>query len=156
MRQWGVRYLFVWTDAMRDYLAGSGLFTERWRGGRWSQFEVNGVDTRSVVTATGTGRLRNLDFLGGEVELTGITAGAPVRVRANYYPAWRARLGDRDVPLHAADGQIEFAAPDSGSYVVRLEYPRYRWLSIAAIVAAIVGAWVLTRNITPRRPAGVV
>ena len=53
------------------------------------------------VTTTGTGRLRNLDFLGGEVELTGVAAGTPVRVRANYYPAWRARVGGRDVPPHS-------------------------------------------------------
>jgi hypothetical protein len=93
MRDWASGTCSCGPTPCADYLAGSGLFAERWRGGRWSQFEVNGVDTRSVVTATGTGRLRNLDFLGGEVELTGITAGAPVRVRANYYPAWRARLG---------------------------------------------------------------
>jgi len=108
------------------------------------------------VTTTGTGRLRNLDFLGGEVELTGVAAGTPVRVRANYYPAWRARVGGRDVPLHSGDGQIEFAAPDAGTYVVRLEYPRYRWLSLIAIAALIGGAWALTRNITLRRPSAVV
>jgi hypothetical protein len=154
MRRWGVRHLFVWTDATRDYLAGSGLFTERWRGGRWSHFEINGAaDTRAVVTTSGTGRLRNLDFLGGDVELTGVTAGAPVRVRANYYPAWRAYLGDRAVPLYAADGQIEFVAPGGGNYVVRLEYPRYRWLSLGAIAAAIAGAWLLSRNLTLRSPA---
>ena len=153
MRQWGVRYLFVWTDQARNYLAGSGLFTERWRGGRWSQFELNGADPRSVVTTTGSGRLRNLDFLGGEVELTGVTAGTPVRVRTNYYPAWRARLGDRDVPLRSGDGQIEFVAPDTGDYVVGLEYPRYRWLSLAAIAALLAGACVLTRNITLRLPS---
>ena len=33
MRRWGVRHLFVWTDASREYLAGSGFFAERWRSG---------------------------------------------------------------------------------------------------------------------------
>jgi hypothetical protein len=143
MRRWGVRHLFVWTDAARDYLSASGLFTERWRGGRWSHFEMNGADTRAVVTTTGSGRLRNLDLLGGEVELTGVTAGTPVRVRANYYPAWRAHAGDRDVPLYASDGQIEFLAPGAGDYVVRLEYPRYHGLSILALCAAFIGVWAM-------------
>ena len=31
MRRWGVRHLFVWTDASREYLARSGFFAERWR-----------------------------------------------------------------------------------------------------------------------------
>jgi hypothetical protein len=155
MRRWGVRHLFVWTDATRAYLAGSGLFVERWRGGRWSHFEIDDPDTRAVVTTSGTGRLRNLDFLGGDVALSAVTAGTPVRVRTNYYPAWRAHVDQRDVPLYAADGQMEFIAPASGDYVVRLDYPRYRSLSIAALAAALAGVWVLTRNSIARAAAGV-
>ena len=45
MRRWGVRHLFVWTDASRDYLARSGRFVERWRGAPWSQFELVDADT---------------------------------------------------------------------------------------------------------------
>ena len=93
MRRWGVRHLLVWTDASRDYLARSSDFSERWRGGLWSHFEVADADVRSVVTTGGSGRLRNLDFLGGEVEVLGATAGEPVIIRANYYPAWRAYDG---------------------------------------------------------------
>jgi hypothetical protein len=145
MRRWGVRHLFVWTDAARDYLRRSGLFAERWRGGPWSHFEAVDADTRAVVTAAGSGRLADLDFLGAEVRLAGVREGTPVRVRANYYPAWRARVRDREVRLYAADGQIEFLAPESGDYAVRLEYPRYRWLSVFAIVSAIAGLWILRR-----------
>jgi len=68
-----------------------------------------------------------------------------VIVRANYYPAWRAYAGGREVPLYSIDGQMAFRAPDSGSYVVRLEYPRYRWLSILAMSVAIAGLWVMAR-----------
>ncbi len=145
MRRWGVKHLFVWTDATRQYLARSGWFVERWRNGLWSDFEFPGVDTREVLTTTGSGHLRSLDFLGGDVALTGVTAGSAVVVRANYYPAWRADAGGRDVPLYSVDGQIAFHAPDAGSYVVRLEYPRYRWLSLLAVTMALAGFWIMAR-----------
>ena len=145
MRRWGVKHLFVWTDASRTYLARTGSFAELWRGGLWSHFELKDVDTRAVITTTGAGQLRDLSFLGGTVDLAGVASGSPVIVRANYYPAWRAYAGGREVPLYSSSGQMAFDAPDSGSYVVRLEYPRYRWLSILALLAAIAGTWVLTR-----------
>ena len=66
-------------------------------------------------------------------------------VRANYYPAWRADAGGREVPLYSVDGQIAFHAPDAGSYVVRLEYPRYRWLSLLAVTMALAGFWIMAR-----------
>ena len=47
---------------------------------------------------------------------------------------------------------MAFRAPESGSYVVRFEYPRYRWLSILAMIAAVGGVWVLAA--WPRKPAG--
>lgn len=146
MRKWGVKHLFVWTDASRQYLVRSGSFTERWRGGLWSQFELNDADTRQVVTASGTGRLSELEFLGGNVELADVEAGTPVVVRTNYYPAWRASKDGRDVPLRAHNGQIVFNAPESGSYTVRFEYPRYRWLSVLAVSVALLAVWVMRRT----------
>jgi hypothetical protein len=146
MRRWGVRHLFVWTDASRRYLAESGgRFVERWRGGRWSQFEVSDADLRSVVVPGGSGSLRNLDFLGGDVVLSGAVAGDLVVVRTNYYPAWRAFADERDVPLFSSGGQLAFRAPKSGAFTVRLEYPRYRGLSIVALLAFAAGAAVLWR-----------
>lgn len=146
MRKWGVRHLLVWTDASRTYLAASPHFVERWRGGLWSHFEVVDPDVRSVVTTRGSGRLRNLDFLGGDVELTDVAAGDPVVVRTNYYPAWRAYAGDREVALYASGGQMAFRAPQGGSYVVHLTYPRYRWLSLLALVVFASGAAILWRR----------
>ena len=154
MRRWGVSDLFVWTDASRDYLARSTDFTERWRGGLWSHFTLNAPDTRSVVTAAGAGRLQGLDFLGGDVELTDVAAGSRVIVRANYYPAWRATANGREVPLFPIDGQMAFDAPSAGSYVVRFEYPRYRGLSILAVIALMAGAWLMTRTIRSPLPRG--
>jgi hypothetical protein len=145
MRRWGVEHLFVWSDASREYLARGGSFTERWHGGRWSDFALADVDTRAVITTTGAGRLRALDFLGGEVELVDATAGSPVIVRANYYPAWRAYAGGREVPLYSVNGQMAFRAPDNGSYIVGFEYPRYRWLSILAVSVAVAGLWAMAR-----------
>jgi hypothetical protein len=149
MRRWGVRHLFVWTDAARMYLARSGLFTEAWRDDRWSHFVQPGGDVRSVVTTSGSGRLQNLSLHGGEVALKDVKRGEAVIVRANYYPAWRAVANGRALPLRAVDGQIAFDAPHDGTYVVQLLYPSYGWLSVLAIVSFVSGAWTLTR--WPRR-----
>jgi hypothetical protein len=145
MRRWGVKHLFVWTDASREYLARSGFFAERWRGGLWSEFELGDVDTRDIVTLSGSGRLTALDFFGANVELVDVTAGSRVIVRTNYYPAWRAETAGREVPLYAFDRQLAFDAPNSGSYTVRLAYPRYYWLSVLALCAALAGFWVMSR-----------
>jgi hypothetical protein len=145
MRRWGVRHLFVWTETTRAYLARSGHFVERWRGGRWSHFELADADGRSVVTTSGSGALRNLDFLGGEVALVDASAGEPIVVRANYYPAWRAFLEGQAVPLYSANGQLAFRAPRAGTYVVQLKYPRYGWLTLIAITSITIGTICLRR-----------
>ena len=97
MRRWGVKHLFVWTDASRTYLARTGSFAELWRGGLWSHFELKDVDTRAVITTTGAGQLRDLSFLGGTVisrawrqvprsssARTTIRRGAPTRAGARF------------------------------------------------------------------------
>ena len=142
MRRWGVTRLFVWTDRTRDYLARSGRFVERWRGGLWSEFEALDADTRSAVVPRGHASLRNLDWFGGDLVLDGVTAGDPVVVRTHYYPAWRAYDDDRSVALFPVDGQLAFAAPRDGSYTVHLAYPRYRLLATAALAALVLGAWL--------------
>jgi hypothetical protein len=145
MRRWGVRHLLVWTDATRSYLAANPRFVERWRGGLWSHFELVEPDVRSVVTMSGSGTLANLDILGGDVNLAGVKAGDEVVIRANYYPAWRASAGGRDVPVYSSEGQTAFHAPAGGSYVVHLSYPRYRWLSAFALAMFSLGVFVLSR-----------
>ena len=67
-----------------------------------------------------------------------------VVVRANYYPAWTAHTDEGPVALFAREGQLAFTAPKGGSYVVRLQYPARRRLSVFAIVAFLAGAVVLT------------
>jgi hypothetical protein len=143
LRRWGVRHLFVWTDAARTYFAPDVRFAERWRDERWSHFELLGSDIRDVLTTSGTASLRNLDLLGGDVRLSGVTAGDRVVVRTNFYPAWRARDGEQDVPLYDEHGQLAFTAPRSGDYLVRLDYPRYRWLTLLAVIVFAAGLVVL-------------
>jgi hypothetical protein len=153
MRKWGVRHLFVWTDETRGYLGDSGRFVERWRGGRWSEFELIDADTRSVVTPTGSGVLRALDPLGAEVALDGVKAGDDVVVRANYYPAWRAHADGVPVELRERNGQLLFPAPRDGTYVVALEYPRYRGLVVGALGTFLAGIALLAAWQPTRRPA---
>ena len=139
MARWGVRHLYVWTEQTRDYLRKDARFAERWHGGRWSHFERLQADTRSAVTAAGDARLANLDTLGADVELTNVRAGEPVVLRANYYPAWRAAANGQPVEIFDSAGQMAFRAPADGSYVVRLEYPRYRALNVTAVVVFLAG-----------------
>jgi len=150
MRRWGVRHLVVWTDASRSYLAGSGRFVERWRDGLWSQFEFLDADVRSVETIAGQGRLTNLDPLWADVQLDGVTAGEQVIARTNYYPAWQASVDGRPIELYSHAGQLAFDAPASGSYIVRLEYPKRRWLSLIALGALLFGMVVLARGADQR------
>jgi hypothetical protein len=155
MERWGVRHLFVWTQASREYLAASDRFVERWNGGRWTHVEMRDADVRTVVTMSGSGTLHDLDLLGASVQLVDVVAGDAVIVRANYYPAWRAYLKDTEVTLFDSDGQLAFRAPESGSYVLRLEYPRYRTLSAIAVVAFAGGIWGLMRWPRASRSSGI-
>ena len=77
--------------------------------------------------------------------LRDVRAGEPVVVRTRFYPAWRAFVDGREVPLSNRGGQLSFDAPASGSYTVRLEYPRYRGLSILAILMLIGGGIALAK-----------
>ena len=62
--------------------------------------------------------------------------------------------GDVDVPLLRSAGQLAFSAPSDGSYTVRLAYPRYRGLSVLALLALLVGGIALARWPRPLEPAG--
>jgi len=89
----------------------------------------------------------------GAVVFFGLAALAPVVVRTHYYPAWCAFEGERRVELYATDGQLSFRAPRGGTYTVRLEYPRYRPLTIVALAAFLAGLWVVSFVlVSPARP----
>ena len=152
MQKWGVRHLFVWTEQTRAYLRNDARFSERWRGERWSHFERGDADTRSAITGVGDARLANLDTLGADVQLTGVKEGETVVLRANYYPAWRAAANGRAVDLFESGGQLAFRAPADGTYVVRLDYPRYRALNMTAVVTFVLGIALLARYTNQRQP----
>jgi hypothetical protein len=149
MRRWGIRHLLVWTDDARKYLASSDRFAERWRAGRWSDFELMDADVRSAVIQKGAATLTHLDFLGADAELTDAVAGDEVIVRTRYYPAWTASANGTPVALYDHDGQLAFRAPSAGTYTVALAYPRRRWLSLGAVGVFVVGVIALRGQKSP-------
>lgn len=143
LRRWGIRDVFVWSPGAQQFFAQSLNFDRRWEAAPWIHFAMPGADTRAVVASAGTAVLRDLDPLGGRVELRDVDAGANVIVRTNYYPAWRAFDGSTEVELFSHDGQLAFNAPRSGSYDVRLEYPRRYLLTAVSMLAFSSGvAWM--------------
>jgi hypothetical protein len=139
LRRWGIRDVLVWSPAAREFFARSSHFSRVWGSGDWEHFALAQADTRPVVTENGSGTLDNLDPLGGRVVLKDVAAGAQAVVRTNYYPVWSARVESLEVPLFAVDGQLAFRAPRSGSYEVRLDYPRRVGVMIGAGIALCAG-----------------
>jgi len=139
LRRWGIQDVFVWSPEAQQFFARSPQFTKRWQSASWQHFALRDADTRSVVAENGAATLENLDPLGARIVLQGVTAGSDVIVRTNYYPVWTAYMGPTQVPLFSANGQLAFRAPQSGSYEVRLEYPRRRAVTFGALLAFVVG-----------------
>jgi hypothetical protein len=65
----------------------------------------------------------------------------------NYFPVWVARIGDREVAIRSHDGQLAFAAPADGDYVVDLAYPPRHGLLVFAVLGWCAGAVLLARTI---------
>ena len=142
--KWGVRYVFVWSDRTRAYIESQAeAFQRVWQSGRWFAYAFLDGDPRSVVTQNGTGWLEPVDQLAGRIHLSGVTAGTPIVVRMNYFPAWRAAAGSQPVPLRSHDGQLAFDAPSSGDYVVDLTYPARRGLLLFGLAVWLCGVAVL-------------
>jgi hypothetical protein len=92
--------------------------------------------------------------LGADIALENVAADDQVTVCAHYYPARRAYAGTRRVTLYSDNGQMAFHAPESGTYVVRLEYLRYAALSMLSAAVFVLGAWDCGgRSPHRRRPA---
>ena len=89
-----------------------------------------------------------MDFLGADVALTGV-AGEPVVVRANYYPAWRAWDGDREVPLHRVPVSWRSALP--GTAVTRFASSTS---AIAACRSFASSPWSVERSHWPAGRVG--
>jgi hypothetical protein len=139
LARWGVRELFVWSAPARAFLDGSGVAASRESFGRWTRYV-----TTAAEASPGTAIVRR-DPWGATVRIKGAQLDQVVRVRANYHPAWRARLEGRPLSLTAADGQLAFAAPRGGDYDVELEYPPRRWLLPVAAAAVLLAATAIAR-----------
>ena len=139
LRRWGIQDVFVWSPSAQQFFSRSPEFARRWQSDSWHHFTLRDADTRQAVTASGTATLDDLNPLGARIELRDVTAGTGVIVRTNYYPAWSAYAGSTPVPLFSASGQLAFRAPHSGSYEVRLEYPRRTAVTCGALLAFAVG-----------------
>jgi hypothetical protein len=147
LKQWGIRYLFIWSDRTRAYVENQPeMFQRVWQSGRWFAFEFMNADPRSVVIQQGTGWLEPVDQLAGRVHLAGVTAGLPVIVRMNYFPAWMATTGSHEIALRSHDGQLAFEAPVSGDYVVDLTYPARRGWLLFGLIGWLGGVAVLWRR----------
>jgi hypothetical protein len=145
LRKWGVRHLFVWTDAATGFFDADPRVVRRWRDERWTHYEFLDADPRDVVTQTGEGRLADLTLLSGRVRLTNVTAGERVIARTNFYPVWTAIADGTPITLLSDNGQLAFDAPKSGTYDVELIYPRRTWLFGVAIFGMLSGVIVLRR-----------
>ena len=151
MAKWGVKHLFVWTDAARSYLAGGRL--------------RRALARRSLVAVRAARRRRQADRDADRRRRAAQYRLARRRRRAARRARRRARRGAHALLSGLArvrrragsaapnrGGQLSFDAPASGSYTVRLEYPRYRGLSILALLALIGGSATAARRMS--RPRG--
>lgn len=145
MRRWGVQHLFVWSGASKAYLGALPGFTLRWQDRDWHEYTFDAADPRSVVTTAGTGTLRALTPVGGEVVLRGVPPGTQVVVRTHYHPAWSATAGGRPIGLRDEQGQMAFDNPVSGDGVVRLDYDRRPWLTALSLLSLLGGMVLLVR-----------
>jgi len=146
MDRWGIVDLFVWSDESREYLtADDPRYDPVWTDGVWTQFRRRDADGREVTVASGEATLSRRTVHGALVHLTGVHRGDQVVVRTNFHPSWTAEAGAKPVELHAADGQLAFAAPCEGRCEVALIYPKRRWLRHLAVFAWFIGMYVVSR-----------
>jgi len=147
LRRWDVRHLFVWSGASVEYFrAHPALFVERWSSGLWHDFdyvEAAAPDPPHVRRAV----LEAFDPLGGRVRVDDVQRGDEVVIGTNYHPSWTAAIDGLPgtIALHERGGQLAFTAPQSGSYDVRLIYPRRPALGVLALCALLAGSIALSR-----------
>jgi len=137
---WGVRSLFVWSQASRAYFAADPAFVEVWRGGDWVEFSYPASDSRPVVVPYGRAQIIERSPLGARLLIQAQRKYVRVVLRTNYFPAWTASIGGTPVALVDEAGQLAFDAPVEGEFVVDLQYPRRTWLLIVSMFVVVAGA----------------
>jgi hypothetical protein len=145
LERWGIRHLFVWTDASGRYLRADARFVEQEPAGSWRHFTFAAGNPGDVMTPRGTGTFLSRDPLGARLHLDDVTRGDLVIVRTNYHPAWTASSNGTPVPLKNHMGQMTFDAPADGPVIVALTYPRRVWLLTLAMLALVGATWATAR-----------
>ena len=145
LEQWGIRHLVLWTEISKGYFDGDPAFVRIWEDGFWAIYAYDQAAPGDVWAESARGTLEPRGYFAQEVRLTQARAGELVRLRMNYFPAWRASQGGQAVELREQEGQMAFVAPADGDYVVELAYPRYAGLSVLAL-GAIVVSFLLVRR----------
>ncbi len=143
--QWGIKHLVLWSDIAKGYFEGDSHFARIWGDGFWAIYAYDGATPGDILAASAGGTLVPLGYFEQEVRLTGARAGELVRLRMNYFPAWRAYHAGQTVNLFDQEGLLAFEAPADGDYVVELRYPRYVGLSVLALLTIVV-SFGLTRR----------
>lgn len=138
LEQWGIKHLVLWSDISRDYVDGDPAMTLRWSDGDWAIYEYANATPGDAVLPQGTATIQVNGYFEHEVALQNARRGDLVRLRMNYFPAWRAHYGEQAVELIDQDGQMAFIAPTDGDDVVTLIYPRYGGYSVLALVTIAV------------------
>lgn len=137
LSSWGIRHLVLWSDIAKDYFGSDADFRQLWTDGFWSIYEYADAIPGDVVAEKGGGEIIVKSYFEQRVELNDVRNGDLITLRMNYFPAWRAYYGDRELALQDNRGFMAFLAPDDGSYSVELRYPRYTSLSILALVVIL-------------------
>ena len=150
LKRWGVRNVFVWSEAAKAALARDQGFAVTWEDGPWRQFAFQSDDGRSATSPHGSAVLTGISAAGGTVALENVKAGDQIVVRTNYHPALILRSGTARLETSPDHGQLAFHAPASGTYDVSIEYPARRGLALVGLLALILGGWLAGR-LDPRR-----
>jgi len=138
MKKWGIRYLILWSNTSTKYFSAYPDHYQRmWSDKNWVVFRYLNADTRSVVTASGSGTLINKDPFEKQIILRNVAKNDEIIIRSNYLKQWQFSYPSSRVKLYEKNGQIAFKAPHSGSYTVKLAFPKYYFLSFIAFSAMI-------------------
>lgn len=151
LKKWGIKYLVVWSNEARSYFGHQAHSYKRiWnidtrelqRAGfepvQWEIYEFLDADPRSVVVASGSGEIETGDYFTKILRMYGVERGAKVIIRTNYFPAWKAFWEKHEVNLFNEDGQLALRCPADGDLVIYLHFPKYKFLTMAAILSLLM------------------
>lgn len=150
LKKWGIKYLVVWSNEARGYFGRQPSYKRIWgidtaalqRAGfepvQWDIYEFLDADPRRVVVSSGTGEIETKDHFTKILRLKGVKKGEDAIVRMNYFPAWMARWAGGNVDVFNESGQLALRCPADGDPVVYLYFPKYKALTMLAILSLLL------------------